>query len=156
MMRAPTPSPPPMYDAMMMMTENYAASTAAATTTTTPTTTTTTTTTTAGPLQLSSYLDLTNLQAVDGKWSLMTVQDFLAADNLNSFHHLAGNPDDIATVVAIVMLQEHFGNEKQDWSASADKAWDATTFKSRMAARSLVRQVIAVFGYNLSVFDVVA
>merc|ERR1712071_59971 len=162
---APTPNPPPMYesyDAMMVMTESatvtmaattHAASTAAATTTTTPTTTTTTT---AGHLQLSSYLDLTNLQAVDGKWSLMSVQDFLATDHLMSLHRLAGNPDDIATVVVIVMLHEHFGNEKQDWSASADKAWDATTFKSRMAARSLVRQVISVFGYNLSVFDVLA
>ena len=86
----------------------------------------------------------------------MSVKDFIATDHLTSLQQLSGNPDDIATVSVIVMLQKHFGNEKQDWSASADKAWDATTFKSRMAARSLVRQVISLFGYNLSVFDVVA
>ena len=109
-----------------------------------------------GPLELLSYLELTNLQEVDGKWSLSSIQDFIVTEHRISLQNMSENPVDIAIVAVIVMLQEHFGNQKQDWSASAEKGWDASTFKSRMAARSLVRQVISVFGYRLSVFDVVA
>merc|ERR1712066_2726 len=111
--------------------------------TTTTTTATTTTTTAAGLHQLNSYLDLTNSQSVSGSWTFDDIENYIQSDKLNQLKNLSGfNQNDVSTVSGIILLQEKFSSEKQDWSASADKAWDSMTFTTRMKARSLIKQVI--------------
>jgi len=124
--------------------------------TTTTTARTTTTTPTYGLNQLTSYLDLTNSQSVSGSWSFDDIENYIQPSKLNQLKNLSSfNQNDISTVSGIILLQEKFSSEKQDWSASADKAWDSMSFSSRIAARTLIQQVISILDLNLSVFDVV-
>merc|ERR1719213_1383459 len=127
---------------------DYMAATEAATTGGPRFTTTTTTTTPPGLHQLDSYLDLTNSQSVSGSWTFDDIEDYIELDKLEKLENLQNfNQDDISTVSGIILLQEKFSSEKEDWSASADKAWDSISFSSRMAARSLVRQVISILEF---------
>merc|ERR1711953_1361630 len=110
-----------------------------------------------GPHKLTSYLDLTNSQSVNGAWSFDTIKPYIKADKFDALRiiQFSGDQSDISTVTGIVLLQDKFGDVKQDWSVSADKAWDSMSFSSRIAARTLIQKVISVLGVNLSVFDIV-
>merc|ERR1712154_197057 len=127
-------------------------------TTTTIRTTTTTrrrTTTATGIDQLSSYLDLTNSQSVSGSWTFDEIENYIQPDQLAQLRNLSSSSqNDISTVTGIILLHEKFSSEKQDWSASADKAWDSMSFTSRIAAKNLIKQVVRILELNLSVFDV--
>merc|ERR1711972_781876 len=141
-------SPTPAYDMDYMATE---VATSRGPQFTTTTASTTTTTTAPGLHQLNSYLDLTNSQSVSGSWTFDDIKDYIQPDKLEKLKNLQNfNQDDISTISGIILLQEKFSSEKEDWSASADKAWDSMSFSSRMAARSLVRQVISLLELNLS------
>merc|ERR1712218_230999 len=120
------------------------------------TTRATTTTIATGIDQLTSYLDLTNSQSVSGSWSFDDIENFIQSDKFVSLKNLSGfNQNDVSTISGIILLQEKFSNEKQDWSASADKAWESMSFSSRMMARTLIQKVITILDLNLSVFDII-
>jgi hypothetical protein len=143
-----------MEDMMMVEMDSMGSATSQPHTTTTARPTTTTIA--AGLDQLNSYLDLTNSQSVSGSWTFDDIEDYIQSDKLDQLKNLSSfNQNDISTVSGIILLQEKFSGEKQDWSASADKAWDSMTFTSRMTARSLIQEVISILEFNLSVFDVV-
>merc|ERR1712046_190426 len=122
----------------------------------TTTTTPTTTRIALGLSQLTSYLDLTNSQSVSGSWTFDDIENYIQSDKLDLLKNLSGFiQNDVPTVSGIILLHEKFSSEKQDWSASADKAWDSMSFGSRMMARTLIQKVITILDLNLSVFDVV-
>merc|ERR1719295_544858 len=109
----------------------------------TTTTTTTTTTPPTGPEHLTSYLDLTSSQEISGEWTIDSLNLYLTPSQLSDIQQISGNKKDIYTTTGIVLLQEHFGDQKNDWSASAEKAWDSTGFSVRFSARSMVKSVVS-------------